>query len=126
MRNHIISFFRKTFPMKNHRIMQGAGYGALLCAVQFLSPMLISFQLPLWGARLLFFLWICIAAGFLWAGKLFLNLETAGWTIAGYTASGILLSFLLPDILGKVLITGLCGFVVSVVIFYAVQKRYPL
>lgn len=124
--NSMFTFFRKAFPVKKHRIVQGIAYGALLCAVNLLTPLLESTEIPIWGARLLLLLWICMAVGFFMAGKLFLNLEIVGWTVSGYTAIGVILTILSPDRFGKVLFTGLCGIVVYIVIFYIIHKHDPL
>lgn len=124
--NSIFNFFRKAFPVKKHRIVQGIAYGALLCAVNLFAPLLESSEIPIWGARLLLLLWICMAVGFFVAGKLFLNLEIVGWTVIGYTAIGVILTILSPDRFGKVLFTGLCGVVVYIVIFYIIHKHDPI
>lgn len=122
MHNAII-FLKKAFPVKKNRIIQGMAYGALLCAINLLTPLPESVRIPIWGARMLLILWFCMAVGFLWAGKLFLNLEIVGWTVIGYTAIGVILALCSPDRFGKVLLTGLCLFVVYIIITYVRQRH---
>ena len=62
----MFTFFRKAFPVKKHRIVQGIAYGALLCAVNLLTPLLESTEIPIWGPGCCFYFGSVWRLAFLW------------------------------------------------------------
>lgn len=84
----------------------------------------LSVKLSAGEVWLLILLFMCLAAGLLWAGRLFFNLEIVGWTMTGYTITGAVLTVISPDRFAISLIAGLRGLAVYTAVFYITQKQY--